>query len=102
MHRSKHYVVWNLLKTLSQILERNVPTRVGYTYLIRTSHAIATVSMLPVVNGVPTDWENLYIAIKAEDELTEVIYPERKTIFSFDLQLYIKTIQLQEKPDIKE
>ena len=55
-----------------------------------------------MVNGVPTDWENLYIAIKAENELREVIYPERKAIISFDLQLYIKAIQLQEKPDIKE
>ena len=102
MPRSKHDVVWKLLKTLSQILERNVATWAGCTYLIRASYAIATVCMLSVVNGVPTDWKNLYIAIKAENELREVIYPERKAIISFDLQLYIKAIQLQEKPDIKE
>ena len=58
--------------------------------------------MLPVINGSPTDWENLYTAIKAADELREIIYPEGKTIISFDLQLYIKAIQLQEEPDIKE
>ena len=58
--KTKHEIVWELLKLLSPTLKRNVPTWTSYISLIGTSHAIATVSMLPVVNGNPTDWENLY------------------------------------------
>ena len=34
--------------------------------------------MLPVVNGSPVGWENLYNANKAADKLREIIYPEGK------------------------
>ena len=57
--------------------------------------------MLPVTNGSPTDWDNLYTALKEADKLQKLVYCDGKTIVTFDLQLYIKAIQLQEKVDIK-
>lgn len=81
--KSKHDVIWKYLKTLTNI-EKSVPTWAGCNSLIGTSYAIRTVSMLPVVNGIPANWENLYTAIKPPDELRK-IYHEGKTI-SFDLK----------------
>ena len=57
--------------------------------------------MLPVTNGSPTNWDNLYTALKEADKLRESVYCDGKTIVTFNLQLYIKIIQLQEKVDIK-
>ena len=56
--------------------------------------------MLPVNNGSPANLDNLYTALKEADKLRESIYCDGKTIVTFDLQLYIKAIQLQEV-DIK-
>ena len=58
--------------------------------------------MLPVKNGSLTDWENLYSAIKDAEKLRKKVYKDGKTIISFDLQLYIKAIRLQEKDDVKD
>ena len=56
--------------------------------------------MLPIINGSPTEWENLYASIKEDEKLRKKIFKAGKTIISFDLQLYIKTIRLQERNDI--
>ena len=55
-----------------------------------------------MINGSPTEWENLYSAIKEADKMRQEVYPVGKTIISFDLQLYAKSIRLQVKPDVSE
>ena len=57
--------------------------------------------MFPVTNGTQTNWDSPYTALKEADELRKSVYCDGKTIATFDLQLYIKVIQLQEKVDIK-
>lgn len=94
--------IWFLLKTLSPTLGKAVPTWAAYNSLIRKEKPLTTVAMLPVMNGSPTEWENLYTAIKEAEKLREKVYPRGKTIISFDLQLYIKAIRLQERDDINE
>lgn len=56
---------------------------------------------MPVINGSPTEWDNLYTAIKEAEKTSNNIFPNGKTIISFDLQLYIKAIKLQAKRDVK-
>ena len=58
--------------------------------------------MLPIIDGSPTEWEPLYASIKEAEKLRRKIFKDNKTIISFNLQLYIKTIRLQERNDIKE
>ena len=58
--------------------------------------------MLPVINGSPTEWQNLYTAIKEAEKLRQCVWSDGKTVISFDLQLYIKAIRLQQKPDIRD
>ena len=89
------------MKTLSPILSKDVPTWAAYNSLISKKPTRTAAMMLPVTNGSPTNWHNLYIALKEADKLRESIYCDGKTIVTFDLQLHIKAIQLQEKVDIK-
>ncbi|XP_066919527.1 uncharacterized protein [Clytia hemisphaerica] len=92
--------VWFVLKMLSPTLGKAVPTWAAYNSLVSKGKAITTVSMLPIINGSPTDWNNLYTAIKEAEKVRKRIYKNGKTIISFDLQLYIKAIRLQERVDI--
>ena len=46
--------------------------------------------MLPIINGSPTEWEHLYAAMKEAEKIKNRIFKDGKTIFSFDLQLFIK------------
>lgn len=57
--------------------------------------------MLPVTNGGLANWDNLNTALKEADKSRESVYCDGKMIVAFDLQLYIKAIQLQEKVDIE-
>ena len=52
--------------------------------------------------GGPTEWDNLYTAIKEADKLRQEICPDSKTIISFYLQLYAKAIRLQVRSDVRD
>ena len=99
--KSKQDTVWFLMKTLSPTLSRDVPTWAAYNSLLSKKPTGTATMMLPVTNGSPNNWDNLYTALKEADKLRESVYCDGKTIVTFDLQLYIKAIQLQEKVDIK-
>ena len=58
--------------------------------------------MLPVINGSPTEWQNLHTAIKEAEKLRQSVWSNGKTVISFDLLLYIKAIGQQQKPDIRD
>ena len=98
---NKHDIVWAVLKTLSPSLSAKVPTWAAYNSLLRSASVTTIVSMLPIINGSPTLWENLYTAMKEAEKIRKHIYQDGKTIISFDLQLYIKAIMLQQRPDIQ-
>ena len=98
---NKHDIVWAVLKTLSPSLSAKVPTWAAYNSLLTSATVTTTVSMLPITNGSLTLWENLYTAMKETEKIRKHIYQDGKTIISFDLQLYIKAIMLQQRPDIQ-
>ena len=94
--------VWVLLTCLCPTLSSQVPTWAAYNSLIGKENALTSFCCLPIIHGSPTDWGNLYSAIKEAEHLNEEIAPGTKTVISFDLQLYSKAIQLQSKPDVNE
>ena len=55
--------IWFLLKTLSPALGM-VPTWAVYNSLIGQKKPLTNVAMLPIVNGSPKEWKNLYASIK--------------------------------------
>ena len=66
--------VWFVLKMLSPTLGKAVPTWAAYNSLVSKGKATTTVSMLPIINGSPTDWNNLYAAIKEAEKVRKRIY----------------------------
>ena len=98
---NKHVIVWAVLKTLSPSLSAKVPTWTAYNAVLTSAPVTTTVSMLPIINGSPTLWENLYTAMKEAEKIRKHIYQDGKTIISFYLQLYIKAIMLQQRTDIQ-
>ena len=102
MDNQQSDAVWFLLKTLSPALGKMVPTWAAYKSLMGQKKALTNVAMLPIINGSPTERENLYVSIKEAEKFRRKIFNDGKTIISFDLQLYINTIWLQERNDIKD
>ena len=92
MDNQQSDAVWFLLKTLSPALGKMVPTWAAYKSLMGQKKALTNVAMLPIINGSPTERENLYVSIKEAEKLRRKIFNDGKTIISFDLQLYINTI----------
>ena len=95
--KRKDNFVWFLLKTLSTTLSSRVPTWAPYNSLIGNLRPLTCAAMLPVINGSPTEWQNLYTAIKEAEKLRQCVWSDGKTVISFDLQLYIKSIHLHQK-----
>ena len=94
--------IWFLLKTLSPALGEMVPTWAAYNSLMGQKKPLTNVTMLPIINGSPTEWKNLYTSIKEAEKLRRKTFKDGKTMISFDLQLYIKVIRVQERNDIKD
>ena len=56
-----------------------------------------TYAELPLLKTSPTDWSTLYTALKICQGISTTITPNKRTIITLDLQLYIKAIQLSDK-----
>ena len=89
------------MKALRTDSQMNVPTWAAYNSMLVKANSLTLVSTLPIINGSPTEWDNLYTAIRVAENLRKELVPEQKTIISFDLQLYAKAILLQANPDIR-
>ena len=72
-------------------MSAKVPTWAAYNAVLTSAPVTTTVSMLSIINGSPTLWENLYTAMKEGEEIREHIYQDGKTI---------QAIMLQQRPDI--
>ena len=76
----KHDIVWSLMK--SQLdLSVNVPTWAAYNSLLNSKEYTTTYSSLPVINGSPTDWSNLYTALKIVQGINLVCTPHKKLLY---------------------
>ena len=85
------------MKTLSLTLSKKVPTWAAYNSLYGKNTTATAVMMLPVINGSRTNWNNFYNALKEAKKLRESASSDGKTLISFDLQLYIKSLRFQGK-----
>ena len=96
----KHDIVWSMMKS-QQALEKFVPTWAAYNSLLTENlQTISKFSSLPVMNGSPTDCPNHYTALKIVQNINITCTPQKYTIFSLDVQLYTKCIELQSKTEI--
>ena len=88
-------IVWILMKTLYNDLAKNIPTWAAYNSILADKKATNTHCILPIIQGTPTDWSNLYSAIVPSAKLNLNIGQSSKTVIQLDFQLYTKCIQLQ-------
>ena len=85
--KRKNELVWFLLKTLFLTLRSRVLTWAAYNSLIGNLHPLTCAAMLPVINGSPTEWQNLNTAVKEAEKLGQWAWSDGKTVISFDQQL---------------
>ena len=81
----------------ASVLNENIPTWAGYNSLISSANAKTTCQCLPLLPSSPTDWSNLYSALKIVQDINVSVTGNHRTIVSLDLQLYSKCMQLREK-----
>ena len=77
----KHDIVWSMMKSQLDIAKL-VPTRASYYKPLITDIFQNTTksSSLPVINGSPTDWLNLYTVIKIVQNIKIICTLQEKTI----------------------
>jgi len=84
------------------ILKRKENTDMGCTqFPLHRTNSVSNYCSTPTIPGSPTDWTNLYIALKIVQGINVSQSNNHKTIVSLDLQLYSKCIKLQSREDIK-
>ena len=69
-----------LLKTLNNDLAESIPICSAYNSILADKKPINTHWILPIIQGNPTDWSNLYSAIAAFTKLNVNIDQSSNTI----------------------
>ena len=93
--------IWFLIRTFKRENSTNLtPPWAAYNSLITNVLLVTIYCVLPLYPAPPTDWSNLYTALKSCQNIAAVTYPGGKTIVSLDLQLYSKAIQQQSRDEI--
>ena len=96
------YGVYDQMWTVCSISDDQMPTWPAYNSLITNLVDQTLCQSLPLYPGSPTDWSNLYTALKLVQGINVSVTGHAKTIVTLDLQLYAKCMQLREKNDILE
>ena len=60
--------MWTLLKALCIQSRMEVPTWAAYNSVIGKSNPLTLVSTFSIINGSPTEWDNLYTAIRMAND----------------------------------
>ena len=96
----KDDIIEILMKVSSNELSSVIHTWATYNSLITERKDKTIFQQLPILNGSLTCWEKLYWAMTDSEKLDKDLLNGRKTVLSFDLQLYVNPIHLQVKQDI--
>ena len=72
-------------------------TWAAFNSLVTDSVDVSICQGMPLYPGSPTDWTNLYSALKMAQGINVAVTGNKKTIITLDLQLYSKAMQLREK-----
>ena len=83
--QTKHKSVWFLMKTLASTLNKDMPIWAAYNSLLGKKPSATAAMMLPVVNGTPTNWDNLCRTLKEAVKLRESVYCGRPKRFLFSI-----------------
>ena len=97
------YQRWDETWALQQYYDDNgklIPTWKSYNARQCQKSKVTNTTILRLLKTPPTDWSSLYTALKLCQGISTKITPDKKTIVTLDLQLYIKVVQLSSRQDI--
>ena len=77
-----------------------LPTWSAFNSLLSDTHTVTASQGLPLYPGSPTDWGNLYTALKILQGINASASENNKTIVTLDL--FSKCMRMREKNEIKE
>ena len=89
-----------MVKSVNILSPNDVPTWSAFNSLVAEETPTTSFCALPLLQGSPRDWSNLYSAVLAADKVRVGKSTSGKTIVTLDLQLYSKCIQLQAREEI--
>ena len=89
-----------LLKSLNITSRSDLPTWAAFNSLVEVEQPVTTFCSLPLIQGSPTDWSNLYSALLAAEKIRVSTSSSGKTVITLDLQLYSKCVQQQAREEI--
>ena len=94
---------WDFSWALARVFdkEKSIPTWAALNSLCSEAIFLTNCCTTPIIHGSPTDWSNLYTALKIVQGINVSNTSDQKTIVSLDLQLYSKCIQLQSNEYIR-
>ena len=72
-------------------------TWTGFYAMVTKAHSITNINALPLYPSPPTDFSNLYQALKICQNFSTAAAPRRKTIITLDLQLCKSTSVTRKK-----
>ena len=91
---------WFTIKCIYNISIDNHQTWTGFNLMVTKARSMKHINALPLYPAPPTDFSNLYQALKICQNISTAVAPSRKIIITLDLQLYAKALQLQGKNEI--
>ena len=96
------YKIWDNTLAVSSISNEKTPTWSAYNCLVTNALSTRVCQSMPLYPGSPSDWSNLYTALKMVQGINVSTIENHKTIVTLDLQLYNKCMQLREKEEISQ
>ena len=93
-------MLWFTMKCIDKTSIDNHKTWTGFNSMFTKAHSITNINALPLYPSPPTDFSNLYQALKICQNFSTAAAPRRKTIITLDSQLYAKALQLQGRNEI--
>ena len=93
-------MLWFTMKCIEKTSIDNHKTWTGFNSMFTKAHSITNINALPLYPSPPTDFSNLYQALKIRQNFSTAAAPRRKTIITLDSQLYAKALQLQGRNEI--
>ena len=95
-------LVWALSQFYGNVDKLIFPIWKAYNSKLTDKADVTTAALLPRLKTPPTDWTTLYSALKIVQGISIKISPDKKSVVTLDLQLYIKCIQLSSRKDIAD
>ena len=92
------YKTYGKVWTIASVRNKNMPTWNAHNSLISKEKEPAIIQFLSLYPSPPTDWSNLYSALKWVQGIATSTTPNLKKIVTLDLQLYDKCMRKTDNP----